>query len=83
MAIDNGGGSVPVDAALARALYVERAKKVRWFDAPHWAWKHKVEGVFGQTKGYWLNEDETESQPTAPAFEVADGESVVIPLDWK
>lgn len=57
MATENGSEALAPDEALERAMYVARAKKVRWFDMPPWAWKYKVEGVFGQTRAYWLSED--------------------------
>lgn len=74
---------VPVDEALARAQFVQRAALVRWRQAPQWAWKYIVEETFGVVRAYWADESEEEKLRTDPVFDVVKGERVVIPLDWR
>lgn len=83
MAICNGDHAVEPDAKMERALFEQRARSVRWQGSPQWAWKYIAEEVFGQTRAYWANEDESEKVRADVAFDVRTGERVVIPLDWK
>lgn len=83
MAICNGDNAVQTDEKIERILFEDRASAIRWQQAPDWAWKYMVEEVFGQTRAYWLSEDETQKLQTDVLFDVRTGERVVIPLDWK